>query len=167
MRPSPRTRPSRGFSLPELAVTLVVLATLIAVGVPTFQRVLDGSGGHSDPMFLNAAHVELLREGTLNGGTFPSALNEQIRVAGAEITSGPSTDAAVLSLAVSGDARTAAVAAVAGGRCLGVVVTAAGSDQWGFDPDTPAGCLAADVLDTWETSPFAGTYEAPTEIALN
>lgn len=161
-------RPSRGFTLLELVVTVFIVGVLTAVAANSFLGPRTKGDQESARMRLSQVQVELgaLIAQAPNAG-FPTPLERRLhRITGVELVSGstPSGGPGTVSVETrSQHAVAVAVTATGRGQCLTLWFSYS-SEAWGVRPEPEAGCRADDVSISYPAL-SGGTAETPRSFA--
>jgi len=159
---SRRSLALRGFSFPEIAVTLVLLSILLALGALSFDRLRSSTGGVAAGPLLLSAQLEARRLVQPGVGYPESLVGDLVAVSGNGIDvveSSPSTVSQVSVLRV--DAGTAVFAARAGEDCLVLLDRLEGSATWARLRSGAATCSAASVTAVVTALPVGGSSSSP------
>jgi prepilin-type N-terminal cleavage/methylation domain-containing protein len=165
-RPAPTSQRSRhGFSMLEIATTLLLLSLLAAVTWGASQALRSSGSAATAVPLLTSAQVEARRLSDPDG-TFPSDVVAQLADLtgdGLTFTAQNASDLMDVSVYLSDDASLV-LAAVAGADCLVLVDRVTASSTWAMVLDAAENCSAPLLAAAVAALPDAGTPAAPQRI---
>ena len=155
----------KGFSLIEIAVTLMLLATVATLTWSTSQQVRSSGSAAGAAPLLATVQAQARRLVAVDG-RYPVDLVSQLAglsVPALAVTAQAATADSAVSAYRSSD-YTLVLAAVSGGDCLVLVDRLDGSSSWIRIRESAASCTASVLHETVLALPAAGTSNAPQQV---
>lgn len=135
---------SRGYTLIELSIALVVVAIIASIGVGTYKTVYNQMNQQSAGPLISLVQMEARRLATNNSSyIYPADIVTPIVVSGVTLTVGDSSDAHTISVYRLSDSEAVFAAGSAQG-CLVLVDRLNAAPTWVLDATKPT-CKAEDV----------------------